>query len=143
MMRIIYLVLLTLSINSLLGQELIGASGGDDFSIGEVITTTLSSNSSIVTQGFQQPNLFGIGNRKFPRLKIQVYPNPTTDKVQVHFEKHDRLDYIISNSDGKPITRGQITNGSELSFGNLPAGQYFISLRKKELLSTHAITLIR
>jgi hypothetical protein len=142
-MKAISLFVCIISINSLLGQELIGTSGGDDYSIGEVVTSTISGNSVMVTQGFQQPNLFGIGNRKKSHLKIQVFPNPTTDKVQVLFGKYDSLDYLIMNSEGKMILSGRIVNGSEISLHNLPAGQYYLNLQKGQYQSNHTITLIR
>ena len=97
----------------------------------------------MVTQGFQQPNLFGIGNRKKSHLKIQVFPNPTTDKVQVLFGKYDSLDYLIMNSEGKMTLGGRIVSGSEISLHNLPAGQYYLNLQKGQYQSNHTITLIR
>ena len=68
-----------------------------DWTIGEVITTTISSEDYILSQGFHQPNLIisSIGLSDFPGLSVSIYPNPATEVVSVKLSSFGEDDRII------------------------------------------------
>lgn len=142
-MRLLTIFLALVLTSPLYCQELIGSSGGESFSIGEVVTTTISGSSIKVTQGFQQPSFSGIGTIHKELVNVKVYPNPTHDKVRVLFDQFDNLDFTLKNSAGKLILSGSISNELEISLESLSAGQYFLTLRNGELYTNHTITLTR
>lgn len=65
------------------------------WTLGEVAYTTLTSADFILTQGFQQGNLFttSIDKPGITQNDITIYPNPARDYVKVKFE--------IPNASGK------------------------------------------
>ena len=52
--------------------------------LGEVFVTTLSSSSSTLTQGFQQPTSSGgVGVEEIDIVNFSVYPNPFQDIINI------------------------------------------------------------
>lgn len=73
-------------------RQVIGSTGGVvtaggttlSFTVGEVVTATVTAGSFTLTQGFQQPDGSGtISNDPLIQVDYQVYPNPTRDWVEV------------------------------------------------------------
>ena len=50
-----------------------------DFTLGEIAIETISSEDFMLTQGFHQPSLGIISITENPHSRISIYPNPTTD----------------------------------------------------------------
>ncbi len=67
------------------------------WTLGEVAYTTLTTQNYILTQGFQQGNLFttSVDKPGITQNDIIIYPNPARDYVKVKFE--------IPNASGKAI----------------------------------------
>lgn len=55
------------------------------WTLGEVAYTTLSSDNFILTQGFQQGDLFstGVSNPELVSSNISLYPNPASSEVKL------------------------------------------------------------
>jgi len=77
-----------------------GASGFTDnasiaFTIGEPLVETLSSNNTVVTQGFHQTNIIITGLREnlafVGELQLNVYPNPTSERVSIELSSNSQL----------------------------------------------------
>ncbi len=74
-----------------------GSSGGEyegkdyrlSFTIGEAAIQTLESTNYILTQGFQQPQLWVTSIDGFTELKnnIQIYPNPAIEYLVISTDK--------------------------------------------------------
>lgn len=62
-----------------------GAGLSLSWTLGEPAYTTLTSSEVILTQGFQQGNLFGTNLEEIPTdvTAIRVYPNPVTSTVNI------------------------------------------------------------
>ncbi len=58
------------------------------WTLGECVTETLVSTNTILTQGFQQSHYYvtAINNVVINGLKVNVFPNPSTDYITVSFE---------------------------------------------------------
>lgn len=104
--------------------------------VGETITTTGSSTSLILTQGFQQPNTspLAIEDVKLGYV-IKAYPNPAHNAVTLDFTTQKSLLLQISLFDiyGKQIqpTEQLNINGNIVHTVNvsaIPSGNYFIHL---------------
>lgn len=108
-MKKIYTVILSLFTLTAWSQDIpmqVIAAGGGYFentsaglsiswTLGEVAYTTLTSVDFILTQGFQQGNLFttSVDKPEITQNDITIYPNPVRDYVKVKFE--------IPNASGK------------------------------------------
>jgi hypothetical protein len=127
----------------LLSQEVIGSqgdfsstpSGSLSWTIGEVITTTVSNGSEILTQGFQQIILSDAGIwENFSTRNVGVYPNPFHSNLTIinnALEGEHQL-MVIDNS-GKIIYMSSLNFSSSITehtvqLSQLASGIYQLSL---------------
>ncbi len=107
------------------------------WTLGEPNTATLKKNGLMFTEGFHQSylevrelNLFQPVLKDF---KIQVFPNPTADHVQVNFGDNLPLDFDLRllDSKGKLLQYQHYQNASEVSINleSYPASVYLISIQ--------------
>lgn len=127
-------------------QNVIGTAGDDfnndkvsvSWTIGEVVSENLSTESYDLTQGFHQGNLVvNRINEEFPIIfQIKAYPNPVKDILIIESEDPG-FEYQLINVQGKVISNGFIHSFSEeIDFTNLPSGTYFLQVEKYD---THKI----
>jgi hypothetical protein len=95
MTKLLFLITFLFAANSIAAQEAVVASGGKaigsggsvEFSIGQFVYNTYSTSSGSVAQGLQQPYeisvVTGINDYNFIDLKFSVYPNPTSDLLNL------------------------------------------------------------
>jgi len=116
-----------LVVGSLFAQEAVTAAGSNasdsggtvSYSIGQVVYTTNSGASCIITQGVQQPyeiltvtgiNELGIRNEE---LGITLYPNPTNDLIKLKIDASTTLSiqsisYQLYDMNGKLLQNKKI-----------------------------------
>ena len=98
-MKKIFTIIFAISVSATMAQDIamqVVASAGGYFentnagismswTLGEVAYTTLSSSEYIITQGFQQGDLFStdIENPDITSTDIKIYPNPASEKVYI------------------------------------------------------------
>jgi hypothetical protein len=135
-------------------QELANASGGDAtgsggtvaYSVGQVVYTTNIGTNGSVAQGVQQPyeisTTLGI-NETAINLEMNVYPNPTTNYLQlkVESEKLESLNYQLIDLQGKVIENKKVTAiTSTINMEGLPTTTYFLNIvRNNKLVKTFKI----
>lgn len=103
--------------------------------LGELITTTNSSSSAILTQGFHQPITVSMANTQQLQqaLDIQVFPNPTAaflsiKKEDAAFLKADLID-ILGQSIATYSLQDDLT---EIDLQQLPAANYLLRIRTED-----------
>ena len=137
-----FLAVATLSAQVILAPSVISSGGGhfdgDNFSIswtlGELAVTTLTGGDLILTQGFQQPFITGVGiAEKEMDWQISVYPNPVSDELRIRFDIPDPGDYFIEVQDvmGRLMSQEQhkqVTTGDVilLKTSHYTYGVYFL-----------------
>ena len=116
----------TLAISQTACPELVSSAGESfknstyqlDWSVGDCITATHTKNEFVITQGFHQgkyvitttlENLQNVG------INISVFPNPTTDiiNLQVESSKTENLQYTLIDISGKILQNREIKNKIE------------------------------
>ena len=60
--------------------------------------------------------------------KVQVYPNPVTDKMIISTENNDTETFSIVNLLGQNVQTGQLNGQKEVSVNELSAGTYFLKV---------------
>lgn len=114
------------SVISSSGGSYANGSGQLSFTIGEVVTATLSTGTNDLTQGFQQSTIFvaSIENLKTD-FKLNVFPNPTTGivyiKSKVEMQSIELLDVF-----GKLI-KSYSANDNKIEINTAP-GVYFLRI---------------
>jgi len=136
-------LLLFLFLSGLQGQESVNALGGNawgsggssSYSIGQVgYATNIGTNGSIL-QGVQQPFeisvLTGIREAIGINLSVSVYPNPTTDYLNLEIKEFDlsNVSFKLYDMSGKLLQTEKL-KGSQTSIvmSNLVTAIYFLKV---------------
>lgn len=108
------------------------------WTLGEPVITTLTGTNLMLTQGFQQGNLFGtnVPNEELPTLSFNMYPNPAISKVKFEINNPDAQgDFIVEVFDitGRKIIHenlGYFNNQDtkELPVTSLKSGIYLVKV---------------
>jgi len=153
-MRKIFTLILSLALMQAFGQtpdipmQVVASAGGYyssanlsvSWTIGEPVITTLTSTNAILTQGFQQGNLFGTDVPLTPDLNsfsFKMYPNPTVNNVWFNVNNQKaKGDFTVEVYDltGRKIINqnlGQFVNQElmELTVSGLNAGVYLVKVK--------------
>lgn len=130
-------------------QEAVSASGGNatgsngnvSYTIGQVVYTTNSGTTGSVAQGVQQPfeiqTVLGVDNFNI-NLQLAVYPNPTTNWLQLEVKNTDfsNLSYQLFDLNGRVIYNQKITaETSTIALEQLPSAVFLLKVldNNKEL----------
>jgi hypothetical protein len=114
------------------GTNMSGASGGLDFTIGEVATSTLTSGNDALTQGFQQPNIVIVGVEEFLDVyTINIYPNPVQQFLTVETNSEEELQVNIYNAKGQLVIDNKVfTQKAVLNLTGIADGPYFLHITR-------------
>jgi hypothetical protein len=120
------------------GSSMSNASGSISYTIGEGVTRTISKGDNTLTQGFHQTTLTVsmINELKELDFTISVYPNPTTDLVNLIIGKENAVGlwYQVSDLNGKLVAQKElITNHVIIPFQYLKSGLYLLTVRDGNL----------
>lgn len=105
-----------------------------EWTLGELSITTISGPTAMITQGFHQPRYVITAINEISKTlgKINVFPNPTSDKVNMNmtFDKIRSVQVGLTDLNGKLIIKkkyvGQNIDES-MSFDSLPNGSYIMN----------------
>ena len=117
------------------GGNATGAGGTSSYTVGQVVYITNTGTNGSSAQGVQQPYEISVvsGNEEAQdiSLEIMVYPNPTTDFIQLKIENYEVLNlrYQLYDINGSLI-KDNIIDGSETSIviSSLMPATYFLKV---------------
>ncbi len=125
-------------------QSLIGPGGTEtavtatrlDWSLGQIVNTTVKTKDGLLTQGYLQPIISLDKPDNFiptNSATLSLYPNPALANltVTISFDSNQRVSMSMFNIYGSPcLTIPDILSGSkkELDLRPYPSGTYFIML---------------
>lgn len=119
--------------------------------LGELVVSTVSSGQTILTQGFQQPEIFLI---PIPPVEgelitgVIIYPNPASVEAQLEFDlqKNGSVQVMLVNNAGQLVhnvqmdaPKGRVKHLIPLG-GRYAAGMYYVLLKVN--YETHTEKLI-
>jgi len=141
---ILLVVFVSFGFNSF-GQNALSTTGGHfksmggstSFTVGQVAYVLKKGTGSYLNEGVQQVyTKKTTPTEELVYLKeVQLYPNPTqeTFNLIISTKEDVQIRYTIMDYLGKEIINGNIlSEKSEISLRDLPAGNYFISLKSKK-----------
>jgi hypothetical protein len=110
-----------------------------DYTIGEIVISTISGSGSILTQGFQQPltgSLVSVPENVETVEEVSVFPNPITEQLNISISETGTQSYEIAMMDqlGRLVYSGKgftAVNGSvsvSLPVAHLATATYFIRI---------------
>ena len=116
------------------GESGQGANFSVDWTVGELVTTLMTTSMVQVTQGFHQPNEFITKAEELPQSfgQIEVFPNPTADwlTLELHFEQHQTVHIQLAHLNGQEVWGGTLSGTAiqeELALHQLPTGSYLLT----------------
>ena len=116
------------------GGNASGTNGNVSYSVGQTVYTTNTGATGSVAQGVQQPfeiqTVLGAENFNI-NLQLAVYPNPTTNWLQLEVKNTDftNLSYQLFDLNGRMIYNQKVTTEtSTISMEQLPATVYLLKV---------------
>jgi hypothetical protein len=122
------------------GEDALGNAGSISYSIGQVFFTYIGESVYNVAQGVQQSNLSE--NKEVidrpedindPEVNVIVYPNPTTDYINIAMKDVDldngQNSYQLFNYQGKLIEQHKITDDrTQINLQHLSSSVYILQV---------------
>jgi hypothetical protein len=102
------------------------SNGSIDSTIGEVVINTVTNGSNFLTQRFHQTkwNFFGVEEYDFNVL-ITIYPNSTSDFLNISSENNESLSYEVYDGQGKLVLKNKLVGPTtQISVSNFASGYY-------------------
>lgn len=112
------------------GDSYSNASGSIDFTFGEVVINTASNGTNDLTQGFHQTNWNFLGvEDNAPDLDVTVYPNPSSEVLNIKTSSFEGVEYSLIDSKGNIVRNGELSqNLTTIQVDQLASGNYTLSL---------------
>ncbi len=112
------------------GESYSNANGSIDFTIGEVIINTATDGSNTLTQGFHQTNWNFVGlDDHSPSFQVSVFPNPSSDVLNVQAEMFENINYALYDANGKLVLQNLLSAElTPINASDLPIGSYSLTL---------------
>lgn len=115
------------------GNDATGAGGTLNYSIGQVIYTSIEDTKGHVSQGVQQAYDIEVISKEKEEISLglsfNVYPNPTIDGVTLTVEsiEDQSLSYRLLDVRGKVVNSQKLYhNKNKVDMENLPPAPYFL-----------------
>lgn len=123
------------------GGEATGSGGSSSYSLGQLVYTTNTGSSGLVTQGVQQGlELFTLSNAELTTVNLRAvtYPNPTSDYVVLAISDATLTDlsYVLYDLQGRAVRKGlTIQSNTQINVESLATGTYVlkVTLDNREL----------
>tara|TARA_B110000093_G_scaffold168771_1_gene196177 strand:- start:420 stop:893 length:474 start_codon:yes stop_codon:yes gene_type:complete len=128
------------------GDSYSNGSANIDFTIGEVIINTGTDGTNDLTQGFHQTNWNFLGVEDFaPSYEAIIYPNPTSDVLNIRTSTFENVTYTLYDAQGKLVMQDKLSaEQTPIQVSQLALGSYSLTLSNEtqnlkifKLIKTH------
>lgn len=116
-----------------------------EFTIGEVVTSTLTAGGNTLTQGFHQPQIqFASLENYAADYVFELFPNPTEQFITVTSPNDEELKVHVYDGNGKailvsPVFKQQII----LDLQSLATGNYVLMVSTESGEPLHSYSIIK
>lgn len=139
-MKKLVIIVITLTGLTVKAQTVIGSGGNGgnstvNYTIGEAFISGGATTSAQITQGFQQPNLWGVKIEEQELFELKVFPNPVASILTLEstFPIEEPHKLFLYSAEGKLILESSLTeNAMQLDFSNYAAGTYTLIVNDLE-----------
>jgi hypothetical protein len=116
-----------------------------EFTIGEVVTASLTAGGNTLTQGFHQPEIhFSALENYTGDYVFTLYPNPTEQFVTVESTKRDDMRVHLFDALGKSIQVSSVFQEKiTIDLQTLAAGSYILMVTTQAGQPLHSYTVIK
>ncbi|MEP5612559.1 MAG: T9SS type A sorting domain-containing protein [Cyclobacteriaceae bacterium] len=139
----------------LAAQEVISSQGGSyvsetarvDFTIGEVLVESYSTNLVRYTQGFHQSYVvqLPLGSDEIqPKVSVLIYPNPASDFLKIDIENGRGSRYKLHDLLGRLVGQGALDEASTtVDISKLVDGAFKLSITDLNYKITNSFLIIK
>lgn len=121
------------------------------YTIGEPVIQTITDGNTTLTQGYQQPHYYITLLPQYQNIfpNITVYPNPTSNQLQIMFnsEKEFKANILLLDAAGKQIKMNNILalpkSTINYNMDSYAAGKYFITIELPEISTLKTYEIIK
>lgn len=116
------------------GDSYTDPSASIDFTIGEVVTSTVSNGEKTLTQGFHQTNWSFVSiENHVPNYEAIIFPNPTDNFLNIKAISFKNVNYSLFDEMGKLVLNGTLySEKTSLDVSKLHTGLYSLVLNNSE-----------
>lgn len=127
------------------GKSFSSPTGQVDFTIAEVVTSTLLNGSNCLTQGFHQPEiLFTSIENSENEFTFRLYPNPTKQFVIVESTQETEMQVHVYDAMGNAIQKSNLfTKEITIDLGSLASGHYVMAITNASGKHLFSYTMIK
>jgi len=110
------------------------STGSISFTVGEVVIDTGTDGTNDLTQGFHQTNWNFLGLEDGDiNYEASVYPNPTSDILNIEVGNFEEIEYALIESSGRIVLEGNLTDFiTQVRVDHLEPGSYHLQLTDAE-----------
>ena len=110
------------------GKGFLSSTNQIDFTIGEVVTSSLTSGNNYLTQGFYQPEiLFTAIENAGHEITFSLYPNPTKQFVTVESGQESDMQVRVFNALGNMVQASNLFKQKiTIDLQSLVSGNYIL-----------------
>lgn len=113
------------------GSDVTNSTHSTSYSIGQVFYTTTEANGAMSAAGIQQSYLIEPSSNfeaQMTSIEIRVYPNPTTDKINITIEDVNNEDYSFALYDlqGKILKESNLVDQDFIFMSEFPPSNYVL-----------------
>lgn len=126
-----------------------GKAGGTTlaYTVGEVVVVTVHNGSTVLTQGFHQPQFVTTAIKEtFLPGTVEVFPNPTDALVQVRFKEISPENIVVALHDAAGRTIATAKMGSHIWQADLSAvatGCYWLTVTDTKTKQSNLFKIIK
>ena len=150
-MKVIFVLLLIPWASFSVAQQLVSTAGTSmsnssltvEYSIGEIVTTTLTGTTQVLTQGLLQPTyaITTVTNELFDaQFSLRCYPNPVVNELVVETDFKDFRKASLYSIDGKLMSQ-RVFDYQSIRVNELPIGSYILILTDEKNLYSKTIKI--
>ncbi len=91
------------------------------------------NDSSGLDSAFLSVGTLGLPEKTSPATKFKIYPNPSSDQLNIDIENDGYSSYTLTNAMGQEMMSQPLTgNTTKVDVASLASGVYYITLRGKD-----------
>lgn len=124
------------------GDHYIGSMAGISWTMGEVVIETVTGSNAIITQGFHQPDISGVGVEELANgsWQFSVYPNPSRGAFIIEGDVSLSFRIKVYDIIGQVIWKGQMIGGRRvIDLTGTANGMYFLNVNNEKFNTTYKI----
>ena len=130
-----------LSYTQSLTLQVVSTAGNTEYTVGETFITTSTSSKVILTEGFQQVNLYAVitSVNLASKVDVNVYPNPVTDLLTLSVNSDKKWQVTLFDINGRIVLEKKFIGNTQIDFSSFVPGSFILKMNDEYSSVTYNI----